>query len=403
MLTACLSCAAPTVLTLERSEADFGVYRTYGFAERLGTDERLYGTLLSEDLKRAATRQLESLGYERAPDPDLLIDFHVVAQERLRERPTETPVFVYSRQDDLTGLVEYDVRFQATLRQTVHVGIVDTRGEWLVWEGTRARWVPRDPAARRELARESLAEILAAYPYAAGEGVPVRPKGSDAFEEYLAQARRGDASAQLLVALMLHGGHGATRDPEEAVRWYRRSAQQGNPLAQRNLGWMQLEGEAVERDEASGVRWLTRAAEQGEPTAQLSLATVLREGRGVGRDDVEAARWTRLAAEQGLAEAQADYGLMCLRGQGTTEDPQEAARWIELAAEQGLPRAQTLLGRMSEHGRGVPRDELEAYVLYSRAARAGDPLAEELRTRLAAQLPPEQLEQARRRAAAPQP
>ena len=94
---------------------------------------------------------------------------------------------------------------------------------------------------------------------------------------------------------------------------------------------------------------------------------------------------------------------MCLRGQGTTEDPQEAARWIELAAGQGLARAQALLGRMHEHGRGVPRDEVEAYVLYDRAAQAGDPLAAELRARLAAQLPPEQLEQARRRAAEEQP
>ncbi len=59
------------------------------------------------------------------------------------------------------------------------------------------------------------------------------------------------------------------------------------------------------------------------------------DGEGVLRNDAEALRWYRKAAEQGNAAAQANLGLMYLDGQGVDEDDVEAYKWLSLAVAGG--------------------------------------------------------------------
>ena len=109
------------------------------------------------------------------------------------------------------------------------------------------------------------------------------------------EAAQGYVDAQFELACF----HDSTRNPFEAVKWYR------------------------------------KAAEQNYADAQFELARCYDTGKGIRKDDVEAAKWYRLAAEQGHAEAQCELGRCYTRGKGVKADYNEAERWFSAAFDQG--------------------------------------------------------------------
>lgn len=75
----------------------------------------------------------------------------------------------------------------------------------------RAAFVPKGPSPTAEQVRERLAAMNA---------------------ELLAQARAGDAVAQMRYGLLLYRGAGIAENRQEARAWWRRAAEQGNAAAQ---------------------------------------------------------------------------------------------------------------------------------------------------------------------------
>lgn len=86
----------------------------------------------------------------------------------------------------------------------------------------------------------------AAENYNAGFIATEEGKFSQAVQEYLEPAEKGDANAQFNLGLMYHGGLGVSMSEEEAVRWYHKAAENGNVQAQQFLaagygeGWFGL-------------------------------------------------------------------------------------------------------------------------------------------------------------------
>lgn len=161
------------------------------------------------------------------------------------------------------------------------------------------------------------------------------------------------------------------KNPEEALKWYRKAAEQGDKEAQYKLSGIYSEGTGTAKDKAEGLRWHLKAAEQGHLLAQLNLAEKYLRGTGVPKDKAEAAKWFRMVADQGLDYAQGMLGWMYLNGEGVAKDPAEAARWYLKAAEQGFAEAQSQLGWMFFNGEGVKKDPAEAARWYRKAADQG--------------------------------
>lgn len=114
----------------------------------------------------------------------------------------------------------------------------------------------------------------------------------------------------------------------------------------------------------------------------------------------DASALCRPLAEDGLADAQAIMGALHRSGQGgVSRDYGEAARWFGLAARQGHAEAQFNLGALYNYGAGVTRDLVEAYAWYALAADAGNGDAPAGRALVEKRLSPEQIAQAKRRAA----
>ncbi len=110
------------------------------------------------------------------------------------------------------------------------------------------------------------------------------------------RAERGDAAAQAEMGRIYEKGNGVTRDPAEALSWYRKAADQGHAEAQTLLGQIYAKGHGVDRNMATAVSWYRRAALQGEHRAQSFLGLAIMKGEGVKGDDVEALMWFTLAS-----------------------------------------------------------------------------------------------------------
>ncbi|HVR36931.1 MAG TPA: tetratricopeptide repeat protein [Methylomirabilota bacterium] len=76
-------------------------------------------------------------------------------------------------------------------------------------------------------------------------------------------------------------------------------------------------------------------AEAGHPNAQFTLGERYYDGQGVPQDQSEAFHWVLLAAEGGHVRARTNVGMMLCVGRGAEKDGVEGFKWIHLAAEQG--------------------------------------------------------------------
>jgi TPR repeat protein len=155
--------------------------------------------------------------------------------------------------------------------------------------------------------------------------------------------------------------------------------------------------------ETESVKQLRRDADLGNADAQTRLGLLYYRGRGVPQDYAEALRWSRKAADQGDAAAQFNLGFMYAKGRRMPQDYAESARWYRKAAGQGNVAAQFNLGLMYHYGQGVPRDYVEALMWLSLAASnaARDDVKEYTNARdlVAKKMTPQQIAEARRRAA----
>ena len=84
--------------------------------------------------------------------------------------------------------------------------------------------------------------------------------------------------------------------------------------------------------------------------------------------------------------------------QGVARDPALAVHWWRRAARQGEPDAQARLGAAFHTGLGVPADQIEALVWLTRAMSGGSALAANFLGRVRAELTPEAVALAERRA-----
>jgi len=69
-----------------------------------------------------------------------------------------------------------------------------------------------------------------------------------AFNEYLAAAKKGDATAQGWVGLLYKRGEGIYKNYTEAANWYGQAAEQGHAMGQCNFGLMYAQRKSLKKD-----------------------------------------------------------------------------------------------------------------------------------------------------------
>lgn len=133
LLCACQS--GPQIRSSGDTEADFSRYRTYGFVPTPSTDTSQYSTLLTQYLKTAIAREMNSRGYKPADEPDLLVNFFVLAKDKLQVTRAPSAYYGYRRGLYATSAA-YETDVQQYTEGTLTVDLVDASRKQLVWTGT---------------------------------------------------------------------------------------------------------------------------------------------------------------------------------------------------------------------------------------------------------------------------
>ena len=137
----------PVIRAHSAPGADIAAYRTFGFFEKLATDDSTYSSLLSQYLKAATTREMEARGYRyQAASPDLLLNFHLGEKDKVEGRLGPTFGVGYGwgwRPGYAWGMGINDTDLRTTTEGTLTIDIVDRSKNELVWAGSAVAEVTR--------------------------------------------------------------------------------------------------------------------------------------------------------------------------------------------------------------------------------------------------------------------
>jgi len=177
LLAGCAS--KPKVFINQNPSADFGQYRTFGFQDQLGTDSDQYASLASSYLIAATVREMKSRGYTESANPDLIVNFNVQTEDKIRTTQTPTTGGYYGYRGCYGGYGGYgayggyETRVTQFTEGTVNIDLVDASKQQLVWEGVIVGKVTDEVRENLQaVCEEVVAEIFGSYPYIAGNSEP---------------------------------------------------------------------------------------------------------------------------------------------------------------------------------------------------------------------------------------
>ena len=170
LLTACAS--TPNTYSSTAPGTDFSSVKTYGFLEELATDKAKYQSLETNFLKVAVAQQLDKRGLIYDPaNPDVLLNFYIHSQEKVRSRQTPTMGGGYydyrgGYYDDFGyGGMAYETRVEQYTEGTLTIDMIDASKRKLLWEGTvSGRITKKDVKGLEGLVDESVADIFEEFP-----------------------------------------------------------------------------------------------------------------------------------------------------------------------------------------------------------------------------------------------
>ena len=164
LLASCAS--APRVTTNTNPAADFSGFATYNFMQPLSTDRSGVQTPLGATLVEAMSAEMANRGFKRSNNPDLLINFFVVIDERIEVRQVPTTGSFYGdRRDRYRTWHDYRTEVRQYTQGTLAVDMVDAAQNMLVWEAVAQQRVGRSTTGiTQEQANEVMAHVMAEFP-----------------------------------------------------------------------------------------------------------------------------------------------------------------------------------------------------------------------------------------------
>lgn len=177
------SCSSgPKIYVNEDPNGSFDQYKTYNYEGTLGTDEQKgYRSVFSNYLINAMDREMQSRGYVLAADPDLIVNFYVNTQEKIRTTQSPSMGGYYGYRGGAYGAYGgYDTTVTQYTEGTVNIDLVDNRKDVLAWEGVIVgRITDKVRENLEEASNAVVAEAMEKYPYVAAGYVPPPPPAED--------------------------------------------------------------------------------------------------------------------------------------------------------------------------------------------------------------------------------
>lgn len=171
-------CASGPRVRAERDKTvDFSRYRTFAFADPLGTDREGYQTIVSQYLKAATRSELEARGLRLVEaNPQMLVNFSGKLSEKFRTStvPSSAITFGYGRGGYYgyrTGiyttwpLYAPETRVDSYTEGTLNIDIIDATKKQMIWEGVAVGRVTEETMENLQpKINEAVTAIFANYP-----------------------------------------------------------------------------------------------------------------------------------------------------------------------------------------------------------------------------------------------
>ena len=178
-------CAGDNIRSDYDPTADFSQYNTYNFFADAGPEQTNYQSFFSQYMVAAITREMEMRGYSKSNDPELLVNFNAILQEKTDVRTTPAPSYGGGYYGYRGGYYDpwggYGYGTETHVSQytegTFNIDLVDARKKKLVWEAVGTGRISQKMLEELEgRVNEGVPKFFAKYPFTAGSGVPVTPE-----------------------------------------------------------------------------------------------------------------------------------------------------------------------------------------------------------------------------------
>jgi hypothetical protein len=165
--------------------ADFSQYRTYNFYQDAGPENTQYQSFFSRYMIAAISREMDARGYTKSDNPDLLVNFNAILQDKTDVRTTPAPSYGMGYYGYRGGFYDpwggYGYGTETHVSQytegTFNIDLVDARRKQLVWEAVGVGRISEDTMENlEERVNEGVPKFFATYPFVAGSGTPVAPE-----------------------------------------------------------------------------------------------------------------------------------------------------------------------------------------------------------------------------------
>lgn len=162
--TGCATSSLPTVKTDYDNEANFSAYNTFNWSNEIENQEEshpiLDNSLVRKRIKNAIRSEMEGRNYKFSENADLLVNFHVVIEEKTGY--TTTPSFGY-RYWARDNVQPYNYK-----EGTLIIDLIDKKQNQLVWQGYTEGIIDNNPEKMEEKMRAAISLIFKEYNHRAG-------------------------------------------------------------------------------------------------------------------------------------------------------------------------------------------------------------------------------------------
>lgn len=181
LIASLAGCASgPNIQSDYDPDADFGSYKTYNFMEGAGPKSDSYQSFFSQYMVEAITIEMEQRGYTKSNNPDLLVNFNGVLQDKTKVTTSAAPRAggYYGYRGGYGGWGGYGYATETHVSEytegTFNIDLVDNARDKLVWEAIAVgRVTQKDLDNLEQIVMEGVPEFFVKYPFVAGDPVPV--------------------------------------------------------------------------------------------------------------------------------------------------------------------------------------------------------------------------------------
>jgi hypothetical protein len=185
VLGGCAS-SGPKIMSDHDRNAPFGSYKTYNFFPDAGPENSSYQSFFSRYMITAITIEMEKRGYTKSDNPDLLVNFNAVLQDKTDVKTTSAPAPMYGGYYGYRGASYgawggYGYGTETHVSQytegTFNIDLVDAKRRQLVWEAVGVGKVTDKALANlEERVKAGVPKFFSLYAYRADDPNPVTAK-----------------------------------------------------------------------------------------------------------------------------------------------------------------------------------------------------------------------------------